>query len=136
MGRYVSHPTGTAYGALQCQLSEPIAAGGANVTIRVRNNTGKLITLIAAHGFSTTANNQAGTTLDIQNAATVSHLTAAINMQVAAQVNAAAGIAPANNTVANGVDVYFIFANAAGGGATAMNDGQATLFYTAEFCST
>ena len=140
MGKYVSYPTGTAFGALQCQLAEPIAAGGANVTIRVRNNTGKIITLIAAHGFSSTANAQAGTSIDIQNAATASHLTAVINMQTGNQVNVAAGIngvgVAAGNTIATGVDAYFVFANAAGGGATVMTNAQATLYYTCEFAST
>lgn len=140
MGRYTSYPTGTAFGALQAQWAEPIAAGAGAVTVRVRNNTGKLITLIAAHGFSSTANAQAGTQLDIQNAATASHLTAVINMQVGNQVNVAAGIngvgVGAGNTIANGVDAYFILTNAAGGGATVMTNAQATLYYTCEFAST
>jgi hypothetical protein len=99
-----------------------------------------LITLIAAHAFSSTANAQAGTQLDIQNAATASHLTAVINMQVGNQVNAAAGInalgVGAGNTVANGVDVYFVLTNFNGGGATVMTNAQATVYYTCEFAST
>jgi len=135
MGRYVAYVAGSAIGALQCQWSEPLTAAPTTVTLRVRNNTGKTITLIAAQGFSETANNQVGTVLDIwANGATV--LTAPINMQVSDQINAAGGIAPANNTVANGVDILFTLTNFNGGGATAMNDAQATVFYTEEFAST
>jgi len=138
MGKYVSYPTGTAFGALQAQWAEPVTAAPTTTTIRVRNNTGKIITLIGAQCVCTQTNAAGGTQLDIQNAAAQPHLTAPINMAAAAagipEVSAAfAGAGGA--TVANGVDVYFVLTNAGGGGNSILN-GQATLFYTCEFAST
>lgn len=136
--RYVEYPTSRheSRGTLQAQVSSQIAAGAAAVTVTARNQTGRTITLIAAQGWSSTAHNQAGTQLEVTNAAAATHLTAPIDMQTAAQVNVAGGIEPTNNTVADGAEILFTFTNAAGGGATAMTDPQGTVWYNVDFMAT
>ena len=122
-------PAGRCYGTLSAQVSEPIPAG--TVPIRVRNGYGTAITILGVQGFAT-ALTAGGCTLDLQNAATASHLAAPIALVAGARASTTTITGAAGTTIAAGVDAYFIFISA-GGGAT--NDAQAILTYTVQMLS-
>lgn len=121
---------GTAYGAFQAQVSELVDPNN-TVTIRVRNTTGKTITLIAAQIFS--SNSSGISSLNITNSLGVSHLTAPINNNISNRVNTGT-IAAGNNTAIANADIYFVFANG-GGELGPLVNAQGTVFYTSRFSS-
>jgi len=128
----MAYPTGRhmSVGSLQAQVSSQIAAGAAS-TVRARNQTGNTIRVTGAAGWVTTSNNQAGTQLDIQNAAAVSLLAAVIPLVLTGVINV--GAVGVTNTLVNGAEALFVFTNAAGGAATAMTDAQGVLYYRVDF---
>lgn len=101
-------------------VMEGAISGGAGGTVQVLNQTGRALTLI---GFNATASAVAGNpTADIQNA-TGTMLTGAVAIVVSVGT---AGVIAANNQIAIGGTVDFVFTGAGGD----INL-QATAFFTA-----
>lgn len=117
-------PAAQCYGVATVQFSEPIAAG-AN-PIRWRNTFGNPITIIGLQAYATTLT-ATSCALDLQNAATASHLAAPLAMTAATRTSTATITGAAGATIANGVDAYFIFTPVGGGTATNV---QATMTFT------
>jgi len=126
MARTMQYPPVNNTISLRAASSEPIAQGTA-AALRVRNQTGKVLTITAFQCFCTLAGN-AGTA-DLQNAAAATHLAAALNFSAGATALTTTITGLALPTKANGVDFYFIFTNP-GGAANFITNAQATVTCT------
>lgn len=124
--------TAVNYITLLAQSSEPIAQG-TNATIRVQNQTGAVLTIVGFEAFCTLAGN-AGTA-DLQNAATATHLAAALNLSAGATVASTTITGAAGTTKANGVDFYVVITNP-GGAANFITNAQATITCSVPVAST
>lgn len=123
---------GTTFIELKAAVCEPIAQNS-NSTIRVRNQTGYIMTITGLQAFCTLAGN-AGT-VDLQDAVAASHLAAVLPL-VAGQVASTTTITGAAGTTRlNGTDFYVVFNNPAGG-ANFITNSQATVTGFVQLAST
>ena len=129
---YMRYPAGNTFITLLATSSEPIAQGN-NATLRVRNQTGAVLTIVGYEAFCTLAGNVG--TADLQNAATATHLAAVLTLVAGATVASTTITGLAGTTVANGVDAYVVITNP-GGGANFITNGQATITCSVPMAST
>jgi len=132
---YMRYPAGNTFISLLATSSEPVAQGapGTNAILRVRNQTGALLTIVGFEAFCTLVGN-AGTA-DLQNAATNTHLAAVLTLAAGATVATTTITGAAGTTVANGVDLYVVFSNPAGG-ANFITNAQAQITCSVPMAST
>jgi len=129
---YTRYHGGSSFIELKAGVSEPIAQG-TNSTIRVRNQTGHIMTITGLQGFCTLAGNVG--TVDLQNAVAASHLAAVLPL-VAGQVASTTTITgAAGTTKIDGADFYVVFNNP-GGGANFITNAQATITGFVQWAST
>lgn len=129
---YMRYPAGNTFISLLATSSEPIAQG-TNATLRVRNQTGQIMTITGFEAFCTLAGN-AGTA-DLQDVATATHLAAALNLGAGATVASTTITGLAGTTKANGADFYVVLTNP-GGAANFITNGQAQITCSVPMAST
>jgi len=129
---YMRYPAGSTYISLLATSSEPIAQGTAP-TIRVRNQTGAVMTIVGFEAFCTLAGN-VNSTADLRDAANT-HLAAALVLSAGATVVSTTITGVAGTTKANGADFYILWTNP-GGAANFITNGQATVTCSVPMAST